>query len=447
MRKLIVALFAIGLLFAFTAPAYAYNVDLTGYYRIRGFWFNNESVSTEGTGDNLYRNRAYMDQRLRMQFTVNVAEGLSFTGRFHAMDRWFSGNASRNVVTPAVGTNIDTANNIYWNRVYMTFMTEIGRFQFGYQSGGTWGTVFGDAESDGRARLLYSTKVGDFTILALYEKLAEVDGVRGNLNRNEDMDMDSIALATVYGWGNGNAGLLYYYIRDKRETALAVPFPGAGYDHVIQYLSPYFKATYGDLYVEGQYWYKFGGFDFDVPQAALLGGSTIDYKSNAWYINAKYNINQYYVGMQYAFVEGNDPADLGKNTAGKDGSDYNPTLLLWNDNTTGLGDTVAGWNSTDDDMANASLVQIYAGYAVNPKLDLKVAYTMAWADYTAVGVDDKIGSEFDIEATYKIMDNLEYWIGFGYFWAGDWYLNGTAKTAVNDVDDAWLVMHKIQLNF
>lgn len=422
MRKLLVALLALGLVFAFTAPAFATDASFTGYYRLRGFWFNNEAVADSDMDQNLTRNRAYYDQRLRVQVTFNVAEGLSVTGRFHAMDRVWGDYERINVSTASQNWEKD---NIYWHRAYATFKTAIGKFDVGYQQGGVWGTVFGDTEADGRARIKYTGVFGPVIALALTEKFNENDGDRGNLNQNEDEDYDSYAVAGIYKWDGGQAGLLFYYLINKENAAQTttnwIPVP-------------YFKATFGPLYLEGEFLYYGGTTDVDV-------GDDYDWKGKAWYLYGKFNMGPAYVGAQYAFREGDDP-DTDDVELGYPGSDYNPCVLLWNDNTTGLG-YVTGY-TTGDGIANGSLVQVFAGFSPMEKLNLHASITYAWADYTADGVDDEIGTEFDIEATYKIFDNLEYWIGFGYLSAGDWFQGGDND---NKIDDAWLIMHKLQMNF
>jgi len=444
MRKLLIALFALGLIFAFTAPAFATDASFSGYYRLRGFWFNNQAVTDENQPNS--SNKAWYDNRLRVQMTLNVAEGLSVTGRFHAMDRVWGQYETINVgKTNAI---VDQGNNIYWHRAYMTFKTAIGKFDAGYQSGATWGTVYGDGEADGRARIKYTGVFGPMIILALTEKFKEEDGIDTTTN-NEDSDWDAYALAGIYKWDGGNAGLLLYYLKDKSDTApTAFGAAGAGNAGTSTHLIPipYFKATFGPLYLEGEFIYFYGETDYDSAAQ-----EDVDWKGTGGYLYAKFNMGPAYVGAQYAFRDGDDPTTRDYE-AGYPGSDYNPCVLLWNDNTSGLGSynntaaswTADGYSQTGTGIANGSLLQVFAGFSPMENLNLKASLTYALADQTAPGQDDEIGTEFDVEATYKIFDNLEYWIGFGYLVAGDYF---KADDATNKIDDAWLIMHKLQMNF
>ena len=434
MRKLLVALLALGLVFAFTAPAFAVDADFSGYYRLRGFWFNNEKASDGKLRDGGKKaggqeNRAFYDQRLRVQMVFNVAEGLSVTSRFHAMDRVW-GDWERVNVTP--DTQGYQKDNIYWHRAYITAKTDIGKFDVGYQQGGVWGTVFGDTEADGRARVKYTGVFGPWIAIALWEKFDENDGF---LTTNvSDEDFDAYAVAGIYKWDGGEAGLLFYYLDNKenpdQKTTNWLPLP-------------YFKATFGPLYLEGEFVYYGGETDRDV-------GKDSDWKGKAWYLYGKFNMGPAYVGAQYAFREGDDPTTTDVEL-GYPGTDYNPCVLLWNDNTSGLGYATGKSKkgndisyTTGEGIENGSLAQIFAGFSPMEKLNLHASVTYAWADHTESGVDDDIGWEFDLEATYKIFDNLEYWIGFGYLKTGDWFKGGDSA---NKIDDAWLIMHKLQMNF
>jgi hypothetical protein len=432
MRKLLIALFALGLVFAFTAPAYATDASFSGYYRLRGFAYDNEALADDSESS-ANGSRAYYDQRLRVQTVFNVAEGLSVTARFHAMDRVWGQYETLNISTSSQQWQKD---NIYWHRAYMTFKTAIGKFDAGYQSGGTWGTVYGDTEADGRARIKYTGVFGPWIALALTEKAKELDGADG---ATADEDWDTYAVAGIYRWDGGQAGLLLYYLVDGAGTgaaALGMPYVGDGPSTSTWLVPiPYMKANFGPLYVEAEFIYLYGTTDFDgAPE-------DVDWEGLGWYVYGKYNLGPAYVGAQYAFRAGDDPTTR-EYEAGYPGSDYNPCVLLWNDNTSGVGSN-AGY-TTGAGIANGSLVQVFGGFSPMENLSLKASVTYAWADYTADGVDDEIGTEIDLEATYKIFDNLEYWIGFGYLMAGDWY-KGTDSSF--ETDDGWLIMHKLQMSF
>ena len=65
MRKLLLALFAMALVLAFTAPSYAAALKFTGFYRVRGASTNNENQN-----DDIQDGKQYYDQLIRPRFTA-----------------------------------------------------------------------------------------------------------------------------------------------------------------------------------------------------------------------------------------------------------------------------------------------------------------------------------------------------------------------------------------
>jgi len=456
MRKLLIALFALGLIFAFTAPAYATDASFSGYLRVRGFGDYNQGLAEDTTGAANTNMNDWYDQRLRLQTVFKVAEGLTITTRAHIMDRVVGTAETASVgsanyatltqddttkdVTFASGTN---KNNIYFHRAYMTFKTGIGKFDVGYMSGGTFGTVFGDTEADGRWRIKYTGVVGPWILLALTEHFAEMDYIQQKSMNVEDNDYDTVALAGIYRWEGGQAGFLQYFLWNRTARTASATDDNANYTSQRFVSVPYVKANFGALYLEAEILYQFG----TMKEYELAGtNKDVDYDGGvAWYINGKFNMGPAYVGAIYAYAQGDDPTTVEDYEGAYTGSDWNPCLILFNDDLANRG----SWGTTTASLANGSLVQVNAGFSPMEKLNLFASLTYAWADEkkltsTTTAVDDEIGTEFDISATYKIFDNLEYYIGFGYLFAGDWY-KGTDST--NKVDDGYLIMHKIQMNF
>ena len=66
-------------------------------------------------------------------------------------------------------------------------------------------------------------------------------------------------------------------------------------------------------------------------------------------------------------------------------------------------------------------------HSPTPKLNLGASVTWAKVNEKQTIVDDKLGTEFDVTATYKIYDNLSYMVGAGYLLTGD-YFKGTSPT-------------------
>ena len=416
MKRFLVILLALGLVVAFSAPAAATDVKFSGSYYVTGYYHDNYSLQDDSAANSSCK--AYYGQRFRVNTVFQVAEGLKLTTRFDAMERMW-GDAG------TTGTTA-TSKNLSWERVYVSFAVPVGTVSVGYMPAGSWGTLFADGATS-MPRIKFVNKTGPWTFLALIEKGSENDMSA----THSDLDYDKYALAFINKWDQGQAGVLWFYLHDKSV---------ATEDLRRNLVMPYFKATVGPVYLEGELDYIFGTKEYDAATPDM------DYEGLSLYLFANVNLEQFYVGGQFAYVSGNDPTTLNDNEGGFSGADYNPCLILWNEKSTKwAGANMGTYGTTGNTMTNAYLYQVFAGMKPMPKLNVKASYTMAVADEKPTNyVDDDYGSEFDITATYKIYDNLSYMVGFGYLWTGDYY-KGT--NAANQVDDNYLVINKLTLKF
>ncbi|MDD5713263.1 MAG: hypothetical protein PHY31_10980, partial [Smithellaceae bacterium] len=119
-----------------------------------------------------------------------------------------------------------------------------------------------------------------------------------------------------------------------------------------------------------------------------------------------------------------------------------------------------------DVMANALLYQAWVGVKPLKNVDIKASFAIAKVDkkpapyvtannawfFTPAGTDvtyhpyvgDEYGKELDITAKVQLTSNLEYMIGAGYLWTGD-YFKGTSSS--NEVGNDYLIIHKLTFSF
>ena len=446
MKKLLVILFALGLVFSFTAPVMATDVSFDGTYRIRGFYDSNSALEENACPS------AYYDQRFRLGTVFQVAEGLKVTTRFDAMDgTWGDGTLRGN-----------PTNNIQFDKVYMTFVTPVGQIEAGVFSDGVWGTGFGDAETFS-AKIQLKAPVGNWVFVLNTVKADEADkntGVVTNpTNQNSDFDDDKYRAAVIYHDEGIQVGLLYNHYRYENylNTMAGLDPAYAGFaafykDVTANALVPYVKLTMGDLYIESEFQWIDGAVNSRTP-----GVRDLDLEGLSLYLKGQYNLGSSYVGGLFAYVKGDDPntANTSENALGmsNSGADWDPMLILFSDTcTTSLGSwgapstalaSFGDRSMTGTSMNNGSIYQVFAGTAID-KLALKASLSMAKADEVVAGWDDSYGTEFDVTAAYKIYDNLTYSAGFGYLWAGDYCKAGVAA---NKIDDTYLLMNKLQVAF
>ena len=432
MKKFWIIMLSLGLIAAFSMPAAAADMKMGGSYIVGGYYADNYAIREDSAS------AAFYAQRIRFEPVFKVAEGLTFNARIDAMERVWGQNAvAAEAANPASTRNPAAEQNIQFRRGWVSFLTGIGQFNIGYMADGTWGTDFGDITSEGPA-IVFLTKVGPLALGLVAEKISEGRLTTGAV----DSDLDKYCVTPLYFWDQGSAGYIYCYVRSAaaRPVALALGGQNTLYYHL---QNVYFKGTFGPVYAEAEYSYQFGKVaEWDDH---IVGLADIDYKSMEWYLMAKVNLGPAYIGAQYGHADGNDPLTADMEAILAPGNAWQPTLILFNDWANRFAGNMGTYATTGAYFTNADLYQIFAGYNPIPKLGIKASYTYANADEKPAGyVDDVYGSEFDLTVSYKIYDNLEYMIGVGYLWAGDYY-KGVGAT--NKIDDNYLIMHQLTLTF
>jgi len=450
MKKLLVVLLSLGLIFAFSMTASAVDVKFGGQYYLSGvYWANSGAVK-----DDDHTSRAFFYTRTRIQPVFTIAEGLTFTMRLDALEKQWGQTNFKNVnysdeplsrkQNPTYEPGRGVQENIEFERAYVTAKTAIGAFQVGYQMADVWGTAFSDSETT-RPRIVYLLPVGPVTIQAVYEKFYESDTAvpYGAAKRRVDADYDTYALAPIVKFPGGEGGLLMKYYVNKSQRDDTVSAVGVGYQSKTWLVAPYMKATFGPVYVEAEFDYMGGKYaEFEH------GLGDIDLQSWAAYAKVQGNFGPAYAGGQFGYATGTaaDEKEKIKTYPGGGGTSWNPALILMNDdlNTWGGGGVTSNPPGVTSKKLNMMLAQMYGGFKVTPKFELFGAVTYAKVNEKLNAVDDKLGWEVDMTATYKIYDNLSYMVGAGYLFVGD-YFKGASQH--KEVDNDYLLINKLTLAF
>jgi len=465
MKKFWIVLLALGLIAAFSMPAAATELKIGGSYFVAGYYEDNRALQESKPS------MAYYGQRIRLEPVFKVAEGLNFNMRMDAMERVWGQFAVASETSTAAGylndRNKMDEQNIQFRRGWMDFITPVGMFVIGYRGDGEYGTTFGDTPGEGPMVVYILPLSKEFALVAGYEQLAE-----GRLGTTTlapgyvDSDGARWFISGRYARPNFEAGILPMYVRMASTRPIGMPVMDIGWKTLDTYfLDLYFKATIGPVYIEAEYanwWGDYAKFDNlstvkgipgavwnapGMPGSMGIPQNDVDLESQQWYLMAKLNLGPAYVGAQYAYSSGDDPSTLDKSEAWPSPgySLWQPCLILFEDWTDRWSSSLGSGGTTNNLFVNASLYQIFGGYNPMPKLGIKASFTYAVADEKPTNyVDDDYGYEADLTVSYKIYDNLEYMVGFGYLWAGDYY-KGTSSTF--KVDDDYLVMHKLTLTF
>jgi hypothetical protein len=494
MKKFWIVLIALGLVAAFSMSASAADVKFSGSYYIEGWYDNNHSLlnqsdtsATTGRGE-----MALYHQRFRMNTDFKVAEGLMLTTRFDAMERNWGDRRERNAtaipgssagVSTAASvetasrsinaTNTSTGNagvttvqeqaNIEFERVFITANLPFGVLIAGYAEDIKWGTDFLDTVTT-RPQIKLIVPIGNFTLVAATKKDLEGTMYNGYGVQNTS-DKDIYDLAGIFKWKSGEAGVLIEYLNNNatRTQALSTYNPvagtGTGYAQRIYGAFPYFKQTFGPVYLEAE-GYLAGGQYMDFDQAKNTIQSTL--ATGGVSVHARVDLKPVYFGGRFIYMMGDDPTTPDKKegsiAAGLvAGQAFLPCLMLFNDSfytATGTGytgratQTYGGTINTAalQFMDNVLFFQGYGGVKPIDKLDVMLAVAFARADQTPTRgyVSDVYGTEVDLTSTYKIYDNLSYMVGFGYLFTGDYF---KGQTATAQLSNDYIVMHRLTLTF
>ena len=488
MKKLLIGFLAVGLVMGFAMTASAQpNIKASGQLFMIGGYADNMYLTNNANSHSNIANR------LRMQFEIQVQEGLKLTTRFDAMERVW-GQAQ------AVGGEGSGERNISWERAYVTFNGLYGVFDVGYKQSRVWGTCAFCDDYDSDAGIQYRYMMGPWTFGLNWDKRAnwtelkmsgvtnlsgegsqQSSGVRRTLNAYDgsDNDHDVYQIWAIYRWATGQAGLRYELERDASSGSPTSTTPGAaiqtavapygnpavtgvGYTILFHEIAPYVQWISGPFAVEGEFRYVWGSVDYD--------GSTTDIDRKGWdlYLMGKYTMGAFYGGLEFAYITGDDPNTADKNEAGqKGGGGWDPLLMFGNywfhkhhgafGNptllNTGTNATDETWYTQNEYESNLMMFKPFVGWKVNPQLEIVAQYAWLKANEKprfggvptgAQFVSDDYGREFDIYASYKVYNNLTYTVGFGYFWTGDYFKGATASA---DLDDSFLIMNSLNFTF
>jgi len=308
--------------------------------------------------------------------------------------------------------------------------------------------------------------MGNTTLVLAYEHIKESTStpyVATAQGAYSDHDKTAYDVAAIQKFQGGEAGVLVQYLVDKSTRTNDTALLDTGYQTKAYIIDPYMKATFGPVFVEGELYYG-GGFlqKYDVEQTRR---NLPDVKVETYgaYLHGKGTFGPAYAGAKFLMMKGDDPNTLDKKEGGLAaaltmGQVTSPCLILWNDPTMtwmgALGGAYSG--GINNFMDNLWFYGVYGGIKPIPKLDVQLAWYYAYADEkpTANGrpesatnpkyVSDKYGHEVDLTVTYSIYDNLQYMIGAGYLFTGD-YFKGT--NSANKVENDYMITHKLTLSF
>jgi len=460
MKRFWLVLLSLGLIMAFSVSAFAVDVKVSGEYYAAGMYLNKTAVVNNDVFTNNVlttkedESTAFFYQRLRMGADFIVSPSLKLVTRFDVMERIWGGARS------APGTSLDTLSagtraeneNIAFDLMYVSYDSPIGLFKAGYQIDSAWGTIFMDSSMP-RGTVAWSYTSGPWFYYLGYKvwddkSLSSVT----TTTTQTDLDRDKSALAFKYIGKDAEGGLLGGHVRDARSKT-----DSTNTTILLYYLQPYAKAKFGPVSVQAEVDYFWG----DNPKDATPASNNKKLELWAGWVDATANLDMFYVGGTVAYVAGDDPGTdkiEGHSGIVNGGIDWNPCLIMFNNDVTYWAGNVVGNNSAtaptnkgivSGPMANALFFQGRGGVRPTPQWDVMMSVSYAQADKKPTGfANGTYGTEIDLTGTYKITNNLSYMLGVGYLFTGD-YFKGDETTLGNThkVNDDYMLINKLTLTF
>jgi hypothetical protein len=454
MKRFWLILLSLGLVMAVNAPAFALDVKFSGSFYAAGMYLDKTNLRKYEGDTN--PSTAFYFQRLRVQTDFIVSPGLSLITRFDAMERawgaprihmphmylWTWSSFHNGLDTGSAGTTTEN-ENIAFDWAYIQYASPIGTFTVGYQNDDTWGTIFGDSSTP-QGKIGWTLQKGPWTGMLQIVKMWEGSKTAKNPTVNEtDADFDKYIAAGIYRWKDGEAGLLYNFSR----IALYRPFFSGSAMIKVSSLQPYAKAKFGPVTLQAEVNYYWGeGTREDGVVDPFQPDTKIE--NISVFLDAVADFNMFYAGGTFAYLSGDKSDTLDKYEGGFNtgGIDWNPCLIIWNQDRTYWAGDLAGYaQGIDSPMQNAWFGQLRAGVRPIAALDIMASVSYAVADTLPTGyLNRTYGTEIDLTATYKITNNLSYMLGVGYLFTGDYFKGLTVN---GDLRDDYLLINKLTLTF
>ena len=231
---------------------------------------------------------------------------------------------------------------------------------------------------------------------------------------------------------------------------------------------PYVRTKIGPVNLEAEGFWAFG--DFAKQELPTPATPDVTAEGRGLYVNAKVNMGPAYVGAQYVYMSGDDPATADKregnmvaNFGGQTGvrgdrmffaipTYYSAQVGPYRvPSVAGANGVLGGPGGGGADTTNLKSYGLYGGFSPSKKLSTEVSVWMMKVDKAqnstgAVAatdfISDDIGKEFAATANYKIFDNLAVQLDFAYLWTGDYFKGATpaALIANNYFVTSWLIL-------
>ncbi len=453
MKKILSAVAALGLVAGVATTAAALDFSVAGTYSATGNYLSdsngsgfivNEAVNIDNASD------AYWMHTFAIKPTMTVNDNIKMISEMRLADNnvWGQGDSTNGVAGATNGTDV------YVHRLYMQYMSPIGKIQLGRLSAGPWGTPFLDNDSRANGVKIWPSALASGPWSTYFNFVKGVEGDAQVANTASSNDTDSYEARVFYKTDALNAGIRYNYSNNQASSAVSSTHNTIMGLYGVYKMDNYFVAT--EIVGFG------GSTEFDA-----VATPDVDRSATAALLEVGGTFDNLSVAAAYVYAEGDDNTlDNDNNAAlfmtgggGGTGTEFAPLYILTG---RGMGCLNSDINGADNisggDVATAGThtFALLADYKTSDRLSLHAGIAYAMADEevnsnagVAIGTSylnrgDEYGIEYDLGAAYKLLDNLTYEAHFAYLDTGDFF---QASTAVDNTTSVTLMSHSLTMTF
>lgn len=431
MKKVLSTVAALGLVAGFAATASAVDVKLSGYYEVDGIFYDHgdaNGVAVLETDPEAHSNAWFM-HTFHVKPVLKINDKTKVVADLWLADDsiWGGQNGATPTATPRGDLNTVDGEGFEVHKLFMEYMSPVGKWRVGRTLAGPWGLDFNNNEGHANRIMWWPSflKGGGITTLLYYQKSRESDA----LTDNTDRDKDYYEARFYHKSAPGQAIMTLAYDRDGNAKQTAMKFKLCG-----DYL-------FNNIYTKAEFEFLSGEDD----------DNDYDIEGMAFFADVGVKMDKLDIGGMFFYGSGDDDGFGANNdkenffgASNGTGEDFEPLYILTG-YTTGM--LNGGFAGADSDMTDAGVLGLvaHADFKVTDAMSLNAAVGYAMAESEpALYLDDEYGFEVNAGMSYKLLDNLTYDLHLGYLMTGDFF-QGT--NPLNEVEDIILATHHLTMEF
>jgi hypothetical protein len=401
MRKLFIMATAAVMVLVFTVPAFSLENIFGGYWRTRVYNQTDFSGLDDGAQD-LQR----VDTRTRLYYTAKFSDNFKFVNKFEMDAVWGDDSSYGDIGADSVSVEVKNS--------YVDFTFDPVNFKIGVQ-GVTLNRGFLFDDDFSGALVTYNVSK-DIAVPFFWVKAYE-GGIGDNRN---DLDVDYYGINPSIKAGNATIAPIFVWAHSKDASEWITGFEETD----VYYVGADVDLAAGPASIWFTGLYQFGSAD-------LVGGGDVDISSYLLAVGASTDVNNINLHGQIFYASGDDDADDDAEAFFVPGgqSYYWSEIMGY-----GIFDNQVSAGSPADQISNILAANV--GVTVKPLPKLSVSADLWYAQLAEDNAngDKDLGTEIDLTANYKLLDNLNLDLVAAYLFAGDATTTGAVKNDENPME-------------